>query len=127
MGSVQDLLENLSKDIPVVDGFVPRPRMRPRGLTAADACKSAADRILASVPVRFRDCAEREEAAKRMKFDPALIVTIAARILAGEIDTVALVGASGVGKTTAAALLVGEMARIVVARERVGVCHHVFW
>lgn len=77
---------------------------------AVNVCK----KMLEAIPSSHRDAArDRKVAASRMKYDAAEIVRIARRVFVGEAQRVTIVGASGCGKTTGAALLIGELAKLV--------------
>lgn len=85
------------------------PRRRAEG--AAGAAAAAAQRMTRAIPERFRECADLKTARARLAYDPSSVLGAAAGILADRVRTVTFYGPSAAGKTSGAALLVGELAR----------------
>lgn len=105
--SAQRLLDAL----PSSQMIVPRRRRREYEV---DEAQSRAAGLLRAVPPKFRDCTSLEEASKRLHFPAEEIVSAAQRLFDRTLTTVTIAGPGAAGKTSAAALLIGELARLVV-------------
>jgi hypothetical protein len=86
-----------------------------RRITTAPAADAAA-RMLSVLPAKYAPCAERAEAARRMKFSPEPVFEAALGIFAGTVRRVTLHGVSAAGKTSAAALIVGVVLFLFLGR-----------
>lgn len=95
--------------------FCIAPRPRRDGPSLAEFAQAAAERVRRVIPAEFKACADLDTAAARLSFPASEAVAIARRIFAGTVRRVTVVGISGSGKTTAAALIVGELSRMVEA------------
>lgn len=84
-----------------------------RSAPLAELAVRTADRMLEKIPSAFRECAAREVAAPRLSYSAGKVALAAADLFDGKIRTVTFHGLSGAGKTTGAALFVGELARLV--------------
>lgn len=99
-------------DAPMPDLFPARLRGPSFGPAKAEA---TAARMLTVIPREFRGCAVLAEAEPRLSFPASDVIAVAARIFAGTVRRVTIHGVAGDGKTTAAALMVGELSRLVAA------------
>jgi hypothetical protein len=106
--------------------------LRRRSAPQPELATRTAARMVDKIPSAFRDCARLDIAAARLSYPADLVTRAAHDIFAGRLRTVTVHGLSGAGKTTGAALLVGELSRLAgacyAASDADPLCHSLaFW